>query len=162
MSQQNIKILEKYWDWKVPVKKELFCRGHFQLRYRKLDNVYYQIKQNKDKSWDFIVNKELDEHNRNFFTFFCFAYMHLNLWCLSEQSMKFGRFSYKKATINEQIAMNFAFDIMIPKYGLDYYLLKEGISNVEKLSNIFNVSEMHLMIQLERIGWLEKDLIKTV
>lgn len=156
VSNTTQNIIEKYWDWQVPVKEYLFFNSNFSLHLNNDIDCYCSIEL-IDQKYIFNIDNKMTEHNKRFFIFYCFAYYYSKLIPNHNERVEYGDFSYENAGFNKRFSMNFAFDIMIPKDAINYFLFKKKMKSITDLALAFNVSELHMSIQLERLNILPKN-----
>jgi Zn-dependent peptidase ImmA (M78 family) len=85
---------------------------------------------------------------------FCLAHS-IGHFCLGHNSQQDIVQNFQKTSEGiEKEANNFALDLLIPKDLLKAYIVVKEITNINKLKEIFNVSENALKMQLKKIGYL--------
>lgn len=159
MVNHSQKLIDNLWDWQTPVKPDLFYQSDFSIEFN--DNLdSYCVIHKKDRQFHFIINNTMEQQNIRFFICYCLAYYYGNLLVNKKESVAYGEFSYDNASFNKRFAMNFSFDLLIPKEAVNYFVFVKGISDISTLAKEFNVSERHLSIQLERLNILPKGFNK--
>lgn len=159
MGNHTAKLIENLWDWQTPVKPDLFYNSDFSINFNNNLNAYCVIGE-KNGRYHFTIDSTMNDHNTRFFIFYCLAYYYGKLFVNHNELVNYGDFSYDQAGFNKRFAMNFAFDLLIPKEAINYFVFAKGISDISSLAKEFNVSELHLSIQLERLNILPKGFNK--
>ena len=59
--------------------------------------------------------------------------------------------------IQEYEANNYAAELLMPKYKVDFIIEQEGISDIREMAQIFKVSPTAMMIRLKNLGWVKND-----
>lgn len=70
-----------------------------------------------------------------------------------------GRKSYSRNNydLEEYEANNYAAELLMPKYKVDFLIEQENITDVGELARIFRVSPTAMMIRLKNLGWVNNE-----
>ena len=59
--------------------------------------------------------------------------------------------------IQEYEANNYAAELLMPKYKVDFLIEQEGMTDVIEMAQIFKVSPKAMMIRLKNLGWIDNE-----
>jgi len=108
-------------------------------------SIYYSINESIERQ-RFTIAHELGHY----------ASGHLvgNTTMFRDSTKSYSRDNYD---IQEYEANNYAAELLMPKYKVDFIIEQEGISDIREMAQIFKVSPTAMMIRLKNLGWVKND-----
>lgn len=155
------KILESYWDWKLPVQiadiaahlnicveplnpqdpEQKLLSGLAEIKNEKR-YIYF----NRNESYvrqRFTLAHEIGHHILNHVT-----------PCSPKHRDDLNAFSVNSCCSEEREANSFAAQLLMPEDAINYMLFNQGVSNISDLAKKFEVSEVAMHYRLKNLGLL--------
>ena len=152
-------ILDNYWDWTLPVNIESIAQK-LNINVLTLNpfapehNGVSGLAEIKDNG-KFIYSNSFDSERRKRFTL-AHELGHHMLGHVTPSNPMFrdnvNSFSSSSNSWLETQANEFAAEMLMPYVAIDFLRNNQGISNIAKLADIFNVSEAAMYYRLKNLG----------
>lgn len=150
------------WDYITPVNPNLFLLGNERFYFvDEIENNAFCKIEKIDGLYHFYIKNNLAPQLRQLIIFYCLGFSHNKLLFSNNiEWIKDEDFDYNNLDYSKKMALNFGLDLSLPKKGLDIAICGLGISNIDELANKFNAHSKFVLIQLERLGMIPKNLIR--
>lgn len=157
------KRLDLEWDWQVPVRTELFNNDSILITVDdKVENNIAVILTRTTDSYQCRINPFLSSKEQRLAYFLGLSIKELDLRVDEKLIFNYNRENFLISSFRHKKAMSFALDMLIPKDGLNYFTMKQKISDIGQLASLFDCSETHMIIQLEEKGFLGQNTFLNV